>query len=121
MGAPEAGADGLRSFDPAQLGFEDLRPRFPAEAALCLSEAATTELGGGFVRLDATMVFDVDYDEAIVVLSGSLTLRRGGQRETAGPGGALLVPAGGQVTYEVDEPTLFFFVRHPRTGPRSTG
>lgn len=109
-------ADSIRTHDPATLTFVDLGPRHPAAAALCLTAAGTTELGGGFVRLSGPMTFDVSYDEVILVVSGTLRLWRGGEECTVPAGTSALIPAGGEVAYDIagDEPVLFFFVRHPR-------
>ncbi len=104
----------LRAFDPATADYADLRPELPVDAALCLSAAATTALGGGFVRLTGPMSFLVDYDEALCVLSGQLTLRRGGEAIAVPAGSAALIQAGGEVVYEPDGHATFFFVRHPR-------
>lgn len=104
----------IHAFDPARLSYEDMRPRFPVEAALCFTSAAATGLGGGFVRLDGPMLFNVDYDEAIYVVSGTLSLRRGGESATIPAGTSALISAGGEVEYGTDGEVLFFFVRHPR-------
>jgi len=111
--AAEAAAT-LMAFDPATEDYDDLRPALPVEAALCLSAAATTALGGGFVRLAEPMSFLVDYDEALCVLSGQLTLRRGREAIVVPAGRAALIQAGGEVLYEPDGQVTFFFVRHPR-------
>jgi ethanolamine utilization protein EutQ (cupin superfamily) len=104
----------LQVFDPNKVEYTDLRPVLPADAALCLSAAATTALGGGFVRLDGPMTFPVNYDEALFVLSGQVTLRRESQEIVVPAGSSALIPAGGEVVYEPEGQVTFFFVRHPR-------
>jgi ethanolamine utilization protein EutQ (cupin superfamily) len=104
----------LQTFDPNGVDYVDLRPALPADAALCVSAAATTGLGGGFVRLNGPMTFLVDYDEALCVLTGQLTLRRGIQEIVVSAGSAALIPAGDEVIYEPTGQVTFFFVRHPR-------
>ena len=92
-------------------------PRFEygemAQAAhLCGTEDGS-KLGAGLVRLTkAEIPWTVKYDEIILVLEGTFTVRTEAEVLTAGPLDSIWLPAGTALTYEAEEALLFYAI-HP--------
>jgi ethanolamine utilization protein EutQ (cupin superfamily) len=87
------------------------------ELARVVTEAATTDLGGGFVRFEnAGQLADwtLKYDEVFYVIEGSFEVLSNGSSVVAGPGEVILIPKGTTVTYRGRANTKVFFVLHPR-------
>ena len=93
------------------------QPRFEygdqAQAAhLCGTEDGS-KLGAGLVRLtNAKIPWTIKYDEIILVLEGSFTVRTANDVLTAQPFDSIWLPAGTALTYEADEALLFYAI-HP--------
>jgi ethanolamine utilization protein EutQ len=106
----------------ALVRFEDLEfiPRFEhgemAQLAEICGAGHGTPLGAGIVRMSgAKFDWTVTYDEVLVVLSGELkvTTKDGGM--TAGPRDSVWLPAGTEITYEVQECMVVYAI-HPASG-----
>lgn len=95
----------------------DFVPRFEygkmAQAShLCGTEDGS-KLGAGLVRLSkAEIPWTVKYDEIILVLEGTFTVRTEADVLTAGPLDSIWLPAGTALTYEAEEALLFYAI-HP--------
>ena len=99
---------------PGKLSFT---PRFEygemAEVAVVCGPDDGTELGAGYVRMTgAEIPWTIKYDEVVLVVEGSLTIRTQGGDLTAGPGESIWLPAGTELTY-VAENALVFYAIHP--------
>ena len=95
----------------------EFHPRFEygemaQSAHLCGTEDGS-KLGAGLVRLtEAKIPWTVKYDEIILVLEGTFTVRTEDDVLTAGPLDSIWLPAGTKLTYESDEALLFYAI-HP--------
>jgi len=95
----------------------EFHPRFEygemAQAAhLCGTEDGS-KLGAGLVRLtNAQIPWTVRYDEIILVLEGTFTVRTDDDILTAQPLDTIWLPAGTKLTYEAEEALLFYAI-HP--------
>lgn len=82
-----------------------------------VTDAGTTELGGGFARFSTDGEFadwTLGYDEAFYVIEGRFDVESGGEVRSAGPGESLLIRRGTTVTYRGVEGTKVFFILYPR-------
>jgi ethanolamine utilization protein EutQ (cupin superfamily) len=94
--------------------YEDLVPGL--RLARVITAAATTQLGGGYMRFDADAEFadwTLSYDEVLFVQEGTLEVDGADGRVTAHPGEAILIPSGAKVTYRGKKGTLGFFALWP--------
>ena len=81
-------------------------------AHLCGTEDGS-KLGAGLVRLTkARIPWTVKYDEIILVLEGTFTVRTKSDVLTAQALDSIWLPAGTELTYESDEALLFYAI-HP--------
>jgi ethanolamine utilization protein EutQ len=99
---------------PGGLAFQ---PRFEygdqAQVAVVSGPADGTALGAGYVRMtDAEIPWTIKYDEVVLVLEGSLTIRTANADLTAGPGETIWLPEGTELTYIADSALLFYAI-HP--------
>ncbi|MEM7069400.1 MAG: ethanolamine utilization protein EutQ [Pseudomonadota bacterium] len=95
----------------------DFQPRFEygdqAQAAHLCGDADGSELGAGLVRLtNANIPWTVKYDEIILVLEGTFTVRTEDDVLTAGKLDSIWLPAGTKLNYEAEEALLFYAI-HP--------
>lgn len=87
------------------------------EAARAITAAGSTELGGGWVRMDGSDEFadwTLKYDEVLYVVRGELEVESEGTATVASPGEAILIARGTTVTYRAKPDTLVFYALHPR-------
>lgn len=99
--------------------FEELSflPRSQGGDTAWLAEISGTKdgttLGTGFARLrKARLVWQLRYDEVLIVLEGVLRVHVGDEILTAGPHDSIWLPAGSAVTYEADD-ALVVYAIHP--------
>ncbi len=97
-----------------QLGFA---PRFAyGDQAAVVEVTGTgegTALGTGFGRFtDAEIPWTVKYDEVLLVLEGSITVKTAAGDLQAGPKDCIWLPKGTELTY-VSKSALVFFAIHP--------
>ena len=83
----------------------DFKPRFEygdqAQAAHLCGDADGSELGAGLVRLTkARIPWTIQYDEIILVLEGSFTVRTDTEVLTANALDSIWLPAGTKLLYE---------------------
>lgn len=102
----------IMKFDDA-----DFKPRFEygdqAEVAQLCGADDDTELGVGLVRLTkATIPWTIKYDELVVVLEGTFTVKTESGKLTAQTNEAVWLPAGTKLTYESDHALLLYAI-HP--------
>ncbi len=95
----------------------DFQPRFEygdqVQAAHLCGDADGSELGAGLVRLtNARIPWTVKYDEIILVLEGTFSVRTEDELLTAHKMDSIWLPAGTKLTYESDEALLFYAI-HP--------
>jgi ethanolamine utilization protein EutQ len=92
------------------------QPRFEygdqAQAAhLCGTEDGS-KLGAGLVRLTKAQIpWTIKYDEIILVLEGTFTVRTDTDVLTAGAFDSIWLPAGTALTYEAEEALLFYAIQ----------
>lgn len=102
-----------------RIGFGDLKftPRFAygeqAEVVEVTGTGDGTVLGTGFARFrEAEIPWTVQYDEVILVLEGSVTIRTPDGDIDAGPRDSIWLPKGTDLTYIADN-ALVFYAIHP--------
>jgi ethanolamine utilization protein EutQ (cupin superfamily) len=89
------------------------------ELARAITNAGTTQLGGGYMRFakdaeDAEFAdWTLTYDEVLFVQTGELTVESDGGATVARAGEAILIPKGAKVTYRGRAGTVCFFVLWP--------
>ena len=103
-----------RVMQPGEMTFT---PRFAygdqAQVAVACGPGDGTQLGCGYVRMSgAEIPWTIKYDEIVLVLEGSITIRTGAGDLTAGPRDSIWLPAGTELTY-VSENALLFYAIHP--------
>ena len=103
-----------RVMRPGEMTFT---PRFAygeqAQVAVACGPDDGTELGCGYVRMTgAEIPWTIKYDEIVLVLEGSITIRTAGGDLTAGAHDTIWLPAGTELTY-VSENALLFYAIHP--------
>lgn len=94
--------------------FEELVPGL--ELARAITGAASTQLGGGYMRFTQDAEFadwTLTYDEVLFVQAGELTVASDGGDTVARAGEAILIPKGAKVTYRGRAGTVSFFVLWP--------
>jgi ethanolamine utilization protein EutQ (cupin superfamily) len=96
------------------LPFEALVPGL--ELARAITNAGSTQLGGGYMRFTSDAEFadwTLTYDEVLFVQAGELTVTSDGGDTVARAGEAILIPKGTKVTYRGRAGTASFFVLWP--------
>lgn len=94
--------------------FDELVPGL--ELARAITNAGTTQLGGGYMRFAENAEFSdwtLSYDEVVFVQAGELTVHSDGIDNVARAGEAILIPNGAKVTYRGRAGTVAFFVLWP--------
>jgi len=94
--------------------WDELVPGF--ELARVITNAGTTQLGGGYMRFAQDAEFadwTLTYDEVLFVKTGDLTILSEGENTVARAGEAILIPKGSKVTYRGRAGTVGFFVLWP--------
>lgn len=100
----------------ASLATEVFQPRFAyghmAEAAVITGkDGYGTRLGTGFVRMkNAEIPWTIKYDEVILVLEGTLTIRTPDGDLTAGPMDCIWLPDGTELIYIADDALVFYAI-----------
>ncbi|MEP0940199.1 MAG: hypothetical protein ABJH63_14115 [Rhizobiaceae bacterium] len=92
------------------------QPRFEygdqAQAAHLCGTDDGSKLGAGLVRLTKAQIpWTIKYDEIILVLEGTFTVRTENDVLTAGPFDTIWLPAGTALTYEAEEALLFYAIQ----------
>ena len=92
-------------------------PRFAygdqAQIAEITGTGEGTVLGTGFARFtDAHIPWTIKYDEVLLVLEGTVTVRTGGRDLKAGPQDCIWLPAGTELEY-ITSSALVFYAIHP--------
>ncbi len=92
-------------------------PRFAfgdqAQVAAACGPDDGTELGCGYVRMSgAEIPWTIKYDEMVLVLEGSITIRTASGDLNAGPHDSIWLPAGTELTY-ASQNALLFYAIHP--------
>jgi ethanolamine utilization protein EutQ len=98
----------------SDLPFEELVPGL--ELARAITNAGSTQLGGGYMRFTSDAEFadwTLTYDEVLFVHAGELTVVGEGGNTVARAGEAILIPKGTKVTYRGRAGTVSFFVLWP--------
>jgi ethanolamine utilization protein EutQ len=100
-----------------QAGRQQFIPRFEygdqAQVAVICGPDDGTALGTGMVRMqNAEIPWTIKYDEVVLVLEGSVTIRTDAGDLTAGPHDSIWLPAGTELTY-LAEDALVFYAIHP--------
>lgn len=103
-----------RVMRPGEMTFA---PRFAygdqAQVAVACGPGDGTELGCGYVRMSgAEIPWTIKYDEIVLVLEGSITIRTEAGDLTAGAHDSIWLPAGTELTY-FSENALLFYAIHP--------
>ena len=96
------------------LPFDELVPGL--ELARAITNAGSTQLGGGYMRFTSDAEFadwTLTYDEVLFVQAGELTVLSEGGSIMARAGEAILIPKGAKVTYRGRAGTVSFFVLWP--------
>jgi ethanolamine utilization protein EutQ (cupin superfamily) len=86
------------------------------ELARAITNAGSTQLGGGYMRFTSDAEFadwTLTYDEVLFVQAGELTVTSDGGDTVARAGEAILIPKGTKVTYRGRAGTVSFFVLWP--------
>jgi len=98
----------------SDLAFSELVPGL--ELARAITHAATTQLGGGYMRFSSDAEFadwTLRYDEVLFVQAGELEIVSDSSSVRAHAGEAILIPNGAKVTYRGRAGTVGFFVLWP--------
>ncbi|MEL6999928.1 MAG: ethanolamine utilization protein EutQ [Pseudomonadota bacterium] len=103
-----------RVMKPGEMTFA---PRFEygeqAEVAVACGPDDGTALGCGYVRMTgAEIPWTIKYDEIVLVLEGSITIRTAAGDLTAKAHDSIWLPAGTKLTYVSPEALLFYAI-HP--------
>ena len=94
--------------------WSELVPGF--ELARAITNAGSTQLGGGYMRFTEDAEFadwTLRYDEVLFVNAGELAILSDGGNTVARAGEAILIPNGTKVTYRGRAGTVGFFVLWP--------
>jgi len=83
-----------------------------------MDEARSTSMGVGYARYEQgeSNAWTVTYDEVLVVLQGSFTVRFGHDAVTAGPGELIWLESGTSVVYQADTDVKLVYVTYPVWG-----
>jgi ethanolamine utilization protein EutQ len=117
MTTHQNGAHGVRLMRESDVPFTGLDDAPAMQLARVVTEAATTDLGGGFVRFEPDgelAEWTLRYDEVFYVIAGRLEVLSNGESVIARPGEVLVIARGTTVTYRGAAGTKAFFVLHPR-------
>jgi len=111
-------ASGIRVMRESDMPYSGLDGAHAMELARVVTEAATTNLGGGFIRYqnaDGELAdWTLTYDEVLYVIEGVLEVISNGESFVARAGEAMVIPKGATVTYRGAKGTKVFFVLQPR-------
>ena len=104
---------------PCTIPFDALTfaPRFAygdqAEVVEVIGAGDGTVLGTGFGRfINASIPWTVQYDEVLLVIEGSVTVRTDEEALVAGPLDCIWLPKGTELRYEA-ESALVYYAIHP--------
>lgn len=102
------------------LSKERVIPNGPAEIYPILSRAqANTPFGVGVTECKAGVLdLDLNYDEALYLLEGDLTIRTETEDHVLQPGQLLWMPRGRRIQYVIETACKFLYVVSP-PGPNS--
>ncbi len=94
--------------------YVDLGPG--VEVSRSITDGALTAFGGGHFRWveDSEIHGDLNYDEVVLVLGGSLEIETQDGVMVGGPGDILVLKNGASATYRAKAGTNVFYVLHPR-------
>lgn len=104
--------------EPADAAYEALPGATGMELLRLLTDAGSTDLGGGFARFgtDGELAnWTLKYDETFYVIHGEFSIEVEGTVEVGRSGDVLLIKRGTTVTYRGSAGTKVFFVLYPRT------
>jgi ethanolamine utilization protein EutQ len=111
-------ASGIRVMRESDVPYSGLDGAPAMELARVVTEAATTDLGGGFIRYqdgDGELAdWTLTYDEALYVIDGVLEVISNGESSVARAGEVMVIAKGTTVTYRGEKGTKVFFVLQPR-------
>jgi len=109
---------GIRVMRESDIPYSGLADAPTMELARVVTEAATTDLGGGFIRYqnaDGELAdWTLKYDEVLYVIEGVLEVISNGESFVARTGEVMVIPKGVTVTYRGERGTKVFFVLQPR-------
>ncbi|MEM1300825.1 MAG: ethanolamine utilization protein EutQ [Pseudomonadota bacterium] len=110
---PKTYAPGAMSFTP-RFAYGD-----QAQVAVVCGPEDGTQLGAGYVRMqNAEIPWTIKYDEVVLVVEGSLTIRTPAGDQAAGAGETIWLPKGTELTY-ISESALLFYAIHPANWAQS--
>jgi ethanolamine utilization protein EutQ (cupin superfamily) len=94
--------------------YVDLGPG--VEVSRSITDGALTDFGGGHFRWveDSEIHGDLNYDEVVLVLGGSLEIETQDGVLVGGPGDTFVLKNGASATYRAKSGTHVFYVLHPR-------
>ena len=104
----------VKRLTESDIAYSELVPGL--ELARAITNAGTTQLGGGYMRFSEDAVFadwTLSYDEVLFVQSGELEIVSDSKSVKARAGEAILIPNGAKVTYKGRAGTVGFFVLWP--------
>jgi ethanolamine utilization protein EutQ len=110
--------EGIRVMRESDVPYSGLDDAPAMELARVVTEAATTDLGGGFIRYqnaDGELAdWTLKYDEVLYIIEGGLEVISNGESFVARTGEVMVIPKGVTVTYRGEMGTKVFFVLQPR-------
>jgi len=104
----------VKRLTEGDLPYSELVPGL--ELSRAITNAGTTQLGGGYMRFVTDAEFPgwtLTYDEVLFVQKGELEVASDSGSVKAHPGEAILIPKGAKVTYRGRAMTVAFFVLWP--------
>jgi len=111
-------ASGIRVMRESDVPYSGLDDAPAMELARVVTDAATTDLGGGFIRYqegDGELAdWTLKYDEALYVIDGVLEVISNSESFVASAGEVMVIAKGATVTYRGEKGTKVFFVLQPR-------
>lgn len=86
------------------------------EVSRSIADADVCDFGGGHFRFTADAVLEgsLEYDEAVYVLAGSVSVEVDGESRTAAPGDILVLTNGSKARYQGTAGTEVFYVINPK-------
>ena len=110
--------EGIRVMRESDVPYSGLDDAPAMELARVVTEAGTTDLGGGFIRYqnaDGELAdWTLKYDEVLYIIEGGLEVISNGESFVARTGEVMVIPKGVTVTYRSEMGTKVFFVLQPR-------
>jgi ethanolamine utilization protein EutQ (cupin superfamily) len=113
---PEQPTHGVCLIAEDDLAYDALGGADNMELSRALTAAATTSLGGGFIRFrqpGQLKDWTLRYDEFIYVLDGQISVLSGGTSVLVKAGQGCLIAKGTTVTYQGAANTRAIYVLHP--------